>query len=199
MAVTDGFKMGYFVWCNKPVQNPNFYLLNGQSLVRNGNRVKFIDYVKSIESYFNTLDEKHKVDLKELNEHLPNFFVSSSDYENQLHIFETCGKFVWQKDNSLLKLPTTTEMVQKDIITYNQTELENSLKNYTICFCYTGLTSWDKNNYLDGSREMIRIRQDIPFWAERVYGYLYLLVNDLNIDYYLNTEIPNAIILKTSI
>lgn len=190
MSVTDGFKMGYFVWSLKPISNPNFYLLNGQNLVRNGNRIKFIDYIKSIKS---------KLKDDSLESGLSKFFCTEQVYNTYLKTYETCGKFVWYDLNSMLKLPTTTSMVQKDIKTYNPSELETILSKYNICYCYKGLTSWDLEIYKYNTRPMTKFRSDIDVWFHRVYGYMYLLVNDLKIDYYLDDEIPKAIILKTDI
>ena len=176
MIVTDGFKMGYIIWSNKLIINPNFYSLNGQNLVRNGNRVNYIDYIANIPK-------------------IEEYFITEQDYFNSINKFGTCLKYVWYENNKMLKLPTFTIPTQIDI----KTKLENysdRLNRYTICYCFPSITEWNTNYCNTPQQKPTEITKKENFFYKRTNGYMYIVVNNLDIEFNTDVNIPNAILVR---
>lgn len=176
MSVTDGFKMGYYVWSNKPIDNNNFYLFNGQNLVRNGNRINFIDYIQNVRK------------AKE-------FFITEQQYNTYINKYGTCLKFVWYEDNKMLKIPKCTDIVQKDIKTKVKNYLNNINSRYTICYCFNDLINFDVNKYNNVDQDYIK-KDDTDYFYYRTDGYFYLLINDIEVSFSLDENIPNALLVR---
>ena len=177
--IVNGFKRGHKVWSSKEINNANLYPMDGRNLVRNGNRVAFIDYIKNIRK-------------------ATDYFCSEEQYISDIAKYGTCKKCVWYPDNSMLKIPHYSEKMQKDIHAYTENAVQDKLETYTLCLCYEFLSAIDKQIY---TRENIQYKSTTksnpkPGFITPLFGYMYLVINDTNLSYTLDANLPNVLLLR---